>query len=264
MKVIQFAVMALAVMVSTTFASAKVINNTEIQKLLAAEMPEDVILTVINTAKEKEFDTSADALTALKKQGATPAIIKTMLGLPAATAAAPAATPVPSADAWETNDVYTTVDGKIEQIAYAPAEVRSAARALGLGGGGAYAVLHGSSAERTINNKPVFLAAIPKNVQPANYFTLANLAVRNNGDREVLIANVNPLGGMRVGVIKDRVIALTATKAADQSKAGKNTIIYEVAPANALNPGQYALISGLAASGGLGQVSGNYYDFQVK
>jgi len=265
MKITQLIIAPLAIMISTTFASAKVINNIEIQKLLTAEMSEDIILTVITTAKDKDFDTSADALTALKKQGATPAIIKAMLGSPVSMATtAPASTAgVETTDAWEPNDVYTVVDGKIEQLNYAPAEIRYATRALGLGGAGAYAVLHGSNAERTTSTKPVFLVAVPKNVQAASYFTLANFAVRPNGDREVLIGSANAIGSMRVGIVKNRVIPLTATKAADQSKAGKNTVVYEITPTNTLNAGQYALVANLVASG-LGQMSGNYYDFQVK
>lgn len=244
-------------------AQPETVTNVEITKLLGAEMPEEVILTVIRTAKAKDFDTSADALLALKQAGASANVIKAMLGAPMPEASvADTSAPATSADAWEPNDVYTSADGQIIQLCTAPAEIRSAVRGLGFGGAGMYAVLKGSSALQSTDSKPVFLAAIPKNAQAGSYFTLASFAVRRNGDREVLVANTH-MTGMRIGIPRERVIAVQVTKAEDQSHAGKNTVIYEIIPVKPLPAGQYALLSNLGQTG-LGQMSGNYYDFSVQ
>src|SRR6218665_2665585 len=49
-------------------------TNADIEKMLAAELGEEVILNAI-TSRESQFDTSADALISLKQKAASPAIL---------------------------------------------------------------------------------------------------------------------------------------------------------------------------------------------
>jgi hypothetical protein len=75
--------------------------NTEVLKLLRAVMPESVVLDKIHAATAK-FDTSADALIALKQAGATEAELKAILAQPNAPASqSPAATPSAAPPATE-------------------------------------------------------------------------------------------------------------------------------------------------------------------
>jgi len=64
--------------------------NAEVLKLLRAGMPESVVLDKIHAATVR-FDTSADALIALKQAGATEAELKAILAPPSASASQPAA-----------------------------------------------------------------------------------------------------------------------------------------------------------------------------
>ena len=90
--------------------------------------------------------------------------------------------------------------------------------------------------------------------------------MRQNNTREVLIGG----GYMSYssGIHPDRVVAVTAEKAADQSKAQKGFIIYRVTPTHPLKTGEYAvilytnemrqLVSAWFASNG-----NSYFDFGV-
>lgn len=248
------------VLAASVSALAKPVTNADVAKLVAAGMSDDVIVSVISSATEKNFDTSADALAALKKAGASDTVIKAVLGVPAAGTPTAAATPT-AADAYEADDMFVVSGGKPEQLEYAGSEIRAAARALGLGGAGVYAVLHGPAAKRTVPSNPTFIIAIPKAAQPDSYVTLAHFAVRKNGDREVLVGN-QVMFQFRLGIVKDRVVPITVTKAADQSKAGKGVVLYTITPAASLPAGQYAFAEKLTSSGA-GQVTGSFYDFQV-
>ena len=76
-------------------------SNTEVLKLLRAGMPESVVLDKIHATAAK-FDTSADALIALKQAGATEAELKAILAPPnAPVSQSPAATPSAAAPTAE-------------------------------------------------------------------------------------------------------------------------------------------------------------------
>ena len=247
-----------AILASTlTFASAKVIDNVEIEKLLSAGMDEDVIVTIITSAKEKQFDTSAEALSAIKAKGATPAIIKAMVG--AGTTGSEAE---PAAEKLSIDDVFAVVDGKRDQLGYIQPEIAARGRAMGFGGAGWYGVVKGGVADRPLPADVSFIAVIPKSAQANSYFTLANLGLDRNGDRYILVAN-SGMSGIKFGIPKERVVAFTATKAVDQSQAGKDAIVYELRLKGPLAAGQYALIRGVSTTG-FGQMTGFFYDFSVK
>jgi acetyltransferase-like isoleucine patch superfamily enzyme len=124
---------------------------------------------------------------------------------------------------------------------YINPQVRTGARALGFGGVASYAVLRGSAATvRTKNATPGFLVSVPNQAQPESYLTLASFAVRKNNSREVLIG-----GGFMSyssGIHPDRVMAVIAEKADDQSRAQKGFSIYKITPKQPLAAGEYAII----------------------
>mgnify|MGYP000850511484 CR=1 FL=1 len=158
--------------------------------------------------------------------------------------------------------------GQRTQLRSITAQTRTAARAMGWGGVGMYAVLPGRAAMyRLPNNQPTFLLAAPSNIQPQGLFTLARFEPRPNGTREVLIG-----GGYMsysTGIAADRQIQLNARQAPSQAGAPAGTILYELTPAAPIPPGEYAMIVAFNAANGGGNpyggggIMGTFYDFGV-
>lgn len=146
-------------------------------------------------------------------------------------------------------------------------QTRTAARAMGFGGVGQYAVLPGHRAMlRLTSNTPSFIVAAPDNIQPQGLFTVARFEARRNGTREVLIG-----GGymsFTSGISADRVVQLNVVEAPDQSGRPAGTILYQLTPTAPLGPGEYALIAAGGQQGGGNMMSpagltGSFYDFGV-
>jgi len=146
-------------------------------------------------------------------------------------------------------------------------QTRMAARAMGLGGVGHYAVLPGLRAMLRLNStQPMFIVAAPNNIQPQGLFTIARFEPRRNGTREVLIGG----GYMSYssGIHPDRVVQLNMVQAPDQSGAPAGTILYHLTPVAPLASGEYALIVSITQPGAGGvfnapSASGVFYDFGV-
>jgi len=160
-----------------------------------------------------------------------------------------------------------TDGGVTTSMRYMNPQIRTSARALGLGGVASYAVLRNSGAStRTKNRQPEFLVSVPDQAQPESYLTLASFAVRKNGSREVMIGG----GYMSYssGIHPDRIVAVTTVKDADQSRARKGFTIYKLTPAGPLAPGEYAVIlytgemQGMVAGWFTG-TGNSYFDFGV-
>ncbi len=150
---------------------------------------------------------------------------------------------------------------------YITPEIRTTARALGLGGVGSYAVLRGTSATLRISGKqPSFILAVPNNAQPQSYFTLASFVVRSNNSREVLIG-----GGFMSyssGIPKDRTIETTIERNNDQSRAPSGFTLYKVTPAAAMDDGEYAMVVHsaqvhVAGFFGGGGAADSFFDFRI-
>jgi hypothetical protein len=152
-------------------------------------------------------------------------------------------------------------------LLFAPAQMRTAARALGYGGVAQYAVLPGKGATLRVpsGSTPTFYATVPANMQAQGVFTLASLQPRKNNTREVMIGG----GYMSIssGIHPDRVIASTATRAASQAGAPAGTAIYELKPNAPLAGGEYAIVVASGAAGGVAATGipglARYYDFGV-
>lgn len=253
-------------------ASAATMTNADVVKLLEAQMPESVILQSIASSTTK-FDTSANALIALKNKGASPAVLNAVISpksLQAAPAgAAPAARPAPAAAPMAVSinpeEAIVLQGGQETTMQYIVAQMRTAARALGFGGVATYASLTGTKAARRLPSEGFeFIVSVPKNAQVAGYVTIANFAVRNNGTREVSTG-----GGYMsysTGIAKDRVVAITSEQLADQSRAKDGFVLYKVKPEKALPAGEYALVfytAEVRVAGFFAQAANSFYDFGV-
>ncbi|MFO1340708.1 MAG: hypothetical protein U1F53_21220 [Burkholderiaceae bacterium] len=267
---------ALAALAATAHAAP--VTNADLIKLLDAGMSEEVLLQAIASGQPR-FDTSADALVQLKAKGATPAVLKAVLGAApsaaaapnaataAATTAAPAAKPAPVAASATLNpeEVLVVSGGQESPMQYLLATMRTAPRALGFGGMATYATLRGSTASRRLPAQGLeFIVSIPKNAQAASYVTIANFAQRNNGTREVAIGG----GYMSYtsGISRDRVVPIKAEPLADQSRAREGFVLHRVTPETALKPGEYAVVlytSEVRVVGFFSQAVNSYFDFGV-
>lgn len=179
------------------------LTNTDITKLVQAKLPTSTIVKTIR-ASGGSFDTSPQELIRLSKAGIAQEIIEAMID-------AKGGTSVSGGDNAATPEEMTvTVGGKTTKMRYVIARTRSSARAFGLGGVATYAVLVGPRAQlRLTDQSPSFEVAVPENAQPESYLTLANLAVRRNNTREVMIG-----GGYMsysTGITADRIIATWRT-----------------------------------------------------
>lgn len=249
--------------------SSKPMTNQDVINMVKAKVPESAILTAIDEAKPG-FDTSANGLIKLTTAGVPENIIQAMQNRKAAGASGGSGGSSGGSSSgaggdFNPEEVILTDGGQKSSMKYLSPTLRSAARGLGFGGVASYSVLNGPKAALRLKSpEPSFLVAIPSNAQPESYFNLVSMAVRKNQSREVLIG-----GGYMsysTGVARDRVVATTATKAASQSRAPKNFVLYEVKVGAPLKPGEYAFVlynSQVKAAGFFMSGMDSYFDFGV-
>lgn len=262
-------------------AGKKALTNADVVKMVKAGLDTDTIVLAIRQGATA-FDTSPDALIALKSDGVSGKVIDAMLAphpaAPASAMVAPAAAGAgagaPVAAGWwgskltriDVNRVFLLAGGKRHDMKYTRPGTRT--RALFFGGVQQFAVLGGRKAELRITDRhPVFEMILPNNVEPGSVLALGRLGVRRNGTREILIG-----GGylsFSAGLPHDRNVPLTFEKARDQSMAPEGYLVYDIKPATALIPAEYAFMvvkGGGEAAGTFGagaSASYNFYDFGV-
>lgn len=246
------------------FAQAPMTNQGVID-LVKAKMNNDTVLAAIRGSKPG-FDTSSTGIIQLSKAGVPEPIIQEMIRVNTSGAASAQVGPIGGAlPAGFNPEQVVLVDGGVaKQMQYLTPQIRTAARALGFGGVAQYASLQGTAAALRTSASPSFQVAVPNNAQVSSYVTLANFEVRKNGTREVLV------GGGYIsyssGITKDRVVATTSEKAADQSKAPANFTVYDVKPVNPLKKGEYAFVvysSAVRSVGYFATGMDSYFDFGV-
>lgn len=251
--------LVLSVMLSNPAFAEAPLTNADVTKLVEARLPTGTIVKTIR-ASGGQFDTSPQELIRLSKMGIHPEIIDAMIESKGGKSS------YENGDADITPEEITVeAGGKQIKMRYVIARTRSAARALGLGGVATYAVLVGPRAQLRLSDRsPSFVIAVPENAQPESYLTLANLAVRRNNNREVMIG-----GGYisySTGITADRIVATHGERMADQSRAPNGYILYSVAVATPLEPGEYALVtynSEVKVTGWFASGSDSYFDFGV-
>jgi hypothetical protein len=252
------------------------LTNADVIKMATAKLDDGIIITAIENSEPK-FDTSPTGLIELSAAKVSQAVITAMIKrgnvapAPAAPAAPSSAAPAPAvsaaAEAMSPSEVILMVGDEKRPMRYLNPQMRTAARALGLGGVASYAVLRGTAAkERVKGGSPSFLVSVPNQAQVESYVTVASFAVRPNGSREVMVGG----GYMSYssGIHPDRVMAVDSVKWEDQSRAQKGFTIYKVTPRRALNIGEYALIlytgemQGMVGAWFTG-TGNSYFDFGV-
>lgn len=236
----------LAILVAGSRVCGAVLTNADIIKMSEASLNESIILSSIENS-EPGFDTSPQGLIELSSAKVSPAVISAMItrasapARPSAPASEAASEEVTGVEPMSPSEVFLIEDGEPRGMRYLNPQMRTAARALGMGGVATYAVLRGHAANDRINNpQPSFLISVPNQAQVDSYVTIANFAVRKNNSREVLVGG----GYMSYssGIHPDRVMAISTGKVEDQSRAQKGFTIYKVTPQRPLKTGEYAVI----------------------
>jgi hypothetical protein len=260
----------------TKAQDAKPLTNQDVINLIQAKMSEETVIMAIKSARPG-FNTSADALIKLSQAGVSEPVIRAMIEAGKSQAAAPpapaprapakpaASPPAPKAAAFNPEEMILIQGSERSSMHYLTPQIRTAVRALGFGGVGQYAVLRGAQAQlRLRNSQPSFLMAVPNNAQVEGYFTLARMAVRNNGTREILTGG--GYMGYSTGVHPDRIVPTASEKAADQSSAPAGFTIYRVTPQQPLSQSEYAMIlynSQVRVVGFFMSGMDSYFDFGV-
>ena len=243
-----------AMLVVTTALNGASMTNTDVIKMVKAGIDESVIITSIQNA-ENGFDTSVDGLIALSSAQVPKPVVNAMIarGSPASTAAnttAPAnsatpATGVSNANPQSEDEIIMIDKGARTTLKYVKPQRRAASRggiwAGGIAGVASYCVLPNPKASLRVTPNATFIVSVPENASIENYLVLANFEPRKNGTREVLTGGGTGIN-MSTGIPKVRVVALTVEKAADQSRAPAQHIIYAVKPAQPLKKGEYAFV----------------------
>lgn len=263
-RIFAAAAIATALLAAPAAAQASMTNQGVID-LVKAKMNNDTVLAAIRGSKPA-FDTSSTGIISLSKAGVPEPIIQEMIRINTSGSSSASVAPVSGAlpAGFNPEQVVVVDNGVAKPMQYLTPQIRTAARALGFGGVAQYASLQGTKATLRTSNKPTFQVAVPNNAQVESYVTLANFEVRKNGTREVLI------GGGYIsyssGITKDRVVPITSTKAADQSKAPANFTVYDVTPVNPLKSGEYAFVVYSSAVRSVGYFAtglDSYFDFGV-
>jgi len=254
-------------------ADEKPMTNTDVINMVRAKLPESTMLLAVRAA-QPNFDTSANDLIKLKSAGVPQSVVEAMISADGAggaradagTAAVPGGVDSGTGGGrFNPEEVMLVEAGQAKPMRYLTPQMRQAARALGFGGFASYAVLRGTKATQRVTNKqPEFLVAVPSNAQAESYYTLVNLAVRNNGTREIMTGG----GYMSYssGVANDRVVPTISERLADQSKAPKDFVIYRIKTASPLAPGEYAVVlynSQIKMVGFFTSGMDSYFDFGV-
>ncbi|MBB1117068.1 hypothetical protein H4O09_08400 [Stenotrophomonas sp. W1S232] len=257
---------ALVIGVGTT-AHADVLTNADVERMVAARVaPQTIVLTI--KAAAARFDTSAEAIIALSRNGVPEPVIDAMIASKSDQTGG-AATAVMSAD----EIIMLDGDRRISLL-YTIGGTRNAERALGYGGSATYAVLPGVTAQhRTSIRKPTFLMMVPDGASPHGLLTLARFEPRRNGTREVSVGSRVKFSSS-TGIHPDRVVPMNYEPLPEQSQAPSGYTIYRASPRNDLVPGEYAfapatqgqrsgenVLLRLMAASSAGD--GRYYDFGV-
>ena len=260
--------MACLLLLTATVGKAETLTNDSIIQLHKLGLGDSTIVAKIK-ASTCNFDTSIDALKALKDAGIADEIIQAMLfastpPAPAPPMPAPLAPPMPPADPNDPKSphasgiyFYEQVDGKPKLTQMTPSRVEDVSTGSGWGmawGGSARtrAVLSGAHAQLQIaGTDPVFyfyftktetsLGSMDVAATSPDDFALGIMEAHTHHDqpeRRLEISKVS-MGGYHVGLNKKDVRPFTTEKVSEG--------IFKVAPAS-LKPGEYVFVQLIAGN----------------
>ena len=260
-----FLVVALAVSLlaapSTALFAQETLSNQSVVEMVKAGLSERVIIAKIRTSPTK-FDTSTDALIALKKNGVSEKVIEAIMSPPAPPAASAAPTAPPAAPAGSVAmapppvagyapsrpTVFLVVGGKEVELTASGGEVQRNrtpySRSTEL-------VIAGNKAKnRTAERQPVFVVTSEPGEMP-----LVRLDP-GKSDRNLKIGSGSrvPYGGSTSsrGVRSEDMIEVSA----ERDTRG----FYRIKPRAPLAPGEYGFVS---TRGGSANAGSTIYDFGV-
>jgi len=235
----------LALLLAATALQGAPMTNADVIKMVKAGIDESVIITSIQNA-ENGFDTSADGLIALTSAQVPKPVIGAIITRASAASTASSAASASKANTQGTDEIIMIDKGVSTTLKYVKPEKRVANRggfwAGGIAGVGAYCVLPNPKASLRATANATFVVSVPENASIENYVVLANFETRRNGTREVLSGGGATGISMSTGIPKVRLVVLKIEKAADQSRAPAQHVIYTVKPAQPLKKGEYAFV----------------------
>ena len=251
------------------------LTNQDVIDMVAAGIPDDVIVAKIRTASAKEmlgFDTSIDGLKALQSARVPPTIMQVMVNprslLPnASSAVANVANPdLPPPEVgvyWRNDSDFVLIEGQTISQSKVGGKAGSfftdGLRALHWD-----AYLNGpTSKNRVRSRRPIFYLYVPDGAS-ASDFSLISL--NKKGDRREF--EIGSFGGMtsgKVGIKRDKLIPVK-----DEHVAVRT---YRLSLESELKPGEYAFFMGTGQTAGStggrggagsgGSATGRVYDFTI-
>jgi hypothetical protein len=258
-------------MLAGTVVWAETLNNDGVIQLHKLGLGDSVVVEKIKSSTCK-FDTSVDALKALKDAGLSDVVIQAMIaaGSPSSGSAA-----VVTGDPNDPNAphqsgiwLYETVDGKPKMTQMKPSPIEEVKTGSGFGmawGGSAKsrAILSGLHASTQLaESQPVFyfyfdkeaegLSSTGSSATSPDDFSLATMDIHKDKQERRLEIGKYTMGGSRIGLDKKQVHAITSEKIADR--------VFKVTPVSSLKPGEYCFVDLRATSLAGG---GKLFDFGV-
>lgn len=287
MKTVTLLLLLAATQVALFSAGKNQLTNGDVVKMIKADLPESTIIIAIQNSPSA-FDATPDALIELKGSGVGSKVIEAMLA-PRSPANVVPATPPPVAATNGANSpaaqmppmvppglaaMWGTKQTRIEadRVFFIDGEKRielkftkPSTRSRVIYARQTFAVLGGTASRmRTTSRSPAFEMIFPNNVEPTSVVALANLGVRSNGTREILISS--GWLSMTEGLPGDRSVKLNYEKKADQSAAPEGYEIYQVRPEQSVKAGEYAFMVSKPSAGEFGPFGGaghNFYFYEL-
>ncbi len=247
-------------------------GNKEVVELVGLGLSEDVIVEKIRTAPETKFDTSLEALKALKEAKVPDGVIKTMINPRAPVlmaTAAPPAPPVATEDPnlppkevgvyWKNADKFVFVEGQM--VSQAQIGGRAAHYfTYGVKSKHWNAYLPGNESKNKVkDNHPVFYFYVPEGNSASDY-TL--LKLDKKGDRRQFeVGSIGGWTGQKSGVREGNTRGFEAERVASRT--------YKVTLTQDLPPGEYGFFMGTGQQMAMnnkeagGSSQGRIYDFSI-
>ncbi len=218
----------------------KALTNDDIVKMVKSGMDEGLVKSIIQRAPSTQFDTSPDALIALKTAGVPQAVLAAMV-----TEAVPSSTTIPPTTVLGSQQVkepeyansvfLLESDGTLKPLERQTPSAGVKIKAMGFGGGSSSMVFNGAKSPVRISadQKPKFIVRLAAgDVDPSTLIQF--FALKPTKDKREL--QVGKAGFMARGAkttMNDTAIPFSVTKYGNSS--------FKVIPNSSLEPGEYAL-----------------------
>lgn len=227
-------------------ALAAPMTNEDVIKMVKAGLDEGIIITSIQNSEPK-FDASPDGLIGLSEakvpKTVVTALIQRASGKASEAALAESGEPGQPAEGPAVNSVMLVEESGVMEMKYSTPGHATRVRGMGFGGAGSYLSLSGTRATLRVKTRaPTFKVWVPRNAQPEQQVQLTVWAVRNNGTREIIQANVGGMGqSVRSGFPKERLMAVELVPTGETGLGGYY-VQYAMRPKAPLGAGEYAVV----------------------